>query len=178
MDERQWTDRPLSPGELIKGPDWDVRLVEVGVQSLISGDLDAALAFLAPGVPVLGLAEGPAPGDHAIRIARDHALLITSAPPGATPGWLGDGFAFSAAGDRYACLALEGPGARHLLAHGLASPLPMASPSAAIGFAGITALLTAAPAGLFLWVERARLTEVSGALARVTSRPTTQVAVG
>ncbi len=167
MDERDWTDRPLTATETINTNGIRVAPQETGYQSLISGDLEAALALLAPGASMLGFAQTPETSDHAIRIARDQALLITAAPPVSEAGWNADGFAFSPAGGRFACLSLTGPSALELLAHGLNSPPPKGSPSAALRFAGASALVTGTSDGLRLWVERGHLTFVTGFLMQV-----------
>jgi hypothetical protein len=164
MDERTWTDRPLAEGASLDLCTTRVTREEVAFVSLVSGDLDAALSALCPAAPMLGLGEGTQAGDYAIRIARDHAALVTRAAPDLRPGWHDAGFALSRADDRFACLALRGAGAREVLARGLASPLPHASPSAALRFAGRTALLTGAEDGLRLWVERGDLTFVTSFL--------------
>ena len=49
-------------------------------QTLISGDLDAAIAGLAPGAPILGLYALAPESAHALRIGRTSALLVTPAP--------------------------------------------------------------------------------------------------
>jgi hypothetical protein len=49
-------------------------------QTLISGDLDAAIAELAPGAPMLGLYALAPESAHALRIGRASALLITPGP--------------------------------------------------------------------------------------------------
>jgi hypothetical protein len=49
-------------------------------QTLISGDLDAAIAELAPGAPMLGLYALAPESAHALRIGRMSALLITPGP--------------------------------------------------------------------------------------------------
>ena len=76
-------------------------------QTLISGDLEAALEALAPGAPLLGL-YGLAPDSaHALRIARDQALLVTPAPLGVAEGWR-DGWCATAVDDGWACVDVEG----------------------------------------------------------------------
>lgn len=167
MDERNWTDQPLMAADTIDGNGVRVARQDTGCQSLISGDLETALALLAPGASMLGFAQTPKTSDHAIRIARDQALLITAAPPMSEAGWNAKGFAFSPAGGRFACLSLIGPNALDLLAHGTNSAPPTGSPSAALRFAGTSALVTGNSDGLNLWIERGHLTFVTGFLQRV-----------
>ncbi len=56
-------------------------------QTLVSGDLEAAIKALASGAPLLGLYELAPKGRHALRIARDRALLVTPAPLAAEDGF-------------------------------------------------------------------------------------------
>lgn len=164
-DERDWTDRPLGPDAALDLGGATLRREAPAGLSLVSGDLTAAQAALCPQAPMLGLAE-PAPQDaaHGIRIGPDRALLVLPAPASLGDGWHAAGFAHSRADGLYVVLALTGPEAPARLSAGLASPLPAASPSAAIRFAGTTALLTGLPdnAGLRLWVEAAHLTYITG----------------
>ncbi|MDJ0822854.1 MAG: hypothetical protein QNJ09_13725 [Paracoccaceae bacterium] len=172
MDERIWTDRPLAVGTTIELPGCRVTRVEVGCQSLLSGDLQAGLDILAPDAEMLGFADTPGTADHAIRIARDQALLVTAKPMESQPGWHPQGFALSPAGGRYACLSLIGPNAAELLAHGLTSAPPWDSPSAAVNFAGVPALVTGTSNGLTLWVESAYLTYVTSFMAQIAEGQT------
>lgn len=171
MDERRWTDRPLAPGESIETPGCVVTRREPGVLNLVSGNLDAALGILAPNAARLGFAETPGTSDFALRIGRDHALLVTSKAPRLAPGWHEQGFSLSAAGDFYACLTLVGPSAPDLLAHGLAAPPPWGSPSAAVQFCGVRSFVSGVPGGLALWLEAGFLTYCSSFLARCTQEP-------
>lgn len=165
MDERDWTDRPLEIGARIETPDCTVTRREVGELSLISGDLRAALAVLAPQAALLGFGETPEGPDFALRIGRDQALLVTNAALPVAAGWHAGGFALSPAGQGLARLDLTGPGAADLLAHGLAAPAPWTSPSAAILFCGHRVLVSGLPDGLSLWVEQGRLTSCCSFLA-------------
>lgn len=82
MDERIWTNTSPEPGERADYPGLTVTCDAPGGAQMISGDLEAALAVLAPGAPVLGCG-APAPqGPHAIHVARDRAILVTPAAPG------------------------------------------------------------------------------------------------
>ena len=80
MRETDWTAARRAEGARVARPGFSARARTGHGQTLISGDLDAALAALAPGAPFVGL-HGLAPdGPHALRIAPDKALLVT---PGA-----------------------------------------------------------------------------------------------
>ncbi len=121
-------------------------------QTLISGDLDAALAALAPGAPRVGLFGLAPEGPHALRIARDRALLVTPAPLGAADGWR-EGFCATNVDDGWTVVEVEGPGAPLVLMQGTAADLSAGSPSAAVQFAGLRCLLARAGAGFRLHVE-------------------------
>ncbi|WP_425039513.1 hypothetical protein [Primorskyibacter sp. S187A] len=168
MDERIWTDTPLQEGERLAKPDCEITRVATGHQSLISGQLDAALRLLAPDIPEAGFGGRADPAETAIRIARDRMLLVTRAPLPQPAGWHAAGFAVSRAGALYAPLRFSGTCAWDMLAHGLISPPPHGSRSAALHVAGISALVTG-PAegradGLTLWVPQAHLTYLTSFL--------------
>ncbi len=79
MRETQWPPARGRAGILIDGPRLQVRALDGLCQTLISGDLEAAVAALAPGAPTLGLYALLPAGAHALRIGRMSALLVTSA---------------------------------------------------------------------------------------------------
>jgi len=161
VDERIWTDRPLEVGAQIASDDCTVTRVAPGHLTLISGDLRAALALLAPKAALLGFGARPDGPDLALRIGRDHALLSTDAPIATAPGWQPGGFAIGPAGDGFACFRLSGTGAAERLVHGLAAAPPWGSPSAAVQVCGVRALVSGAEDGLVLWVEHGLATYIS-----------------
>ncbi|MEM7723623.1 MAG: hypothetical protein AAF376_14810 [Pseudomonadota bacterium] len=146
MDERVWTDRPLGIGERIEGADLVVTRDEPGHLTLISGDVEAAVADLAPGAPILGLGQIADHRPTAIRIARDRGLLVTDRPV-ARFATYDNGIAASPADGLYACLTVTGPRASALLAEATAVDVAAGSPSAAITAMGCSVLLTGVPNG-------------------------------
>lgn len=166
MDERLWTDRALEVGGAWAVPGCRIARPPARCQTLISGDLPAALAALSVEGPCLGFAEAPAGADHAICIGQDQALVITQARPTLSAGWHAPGFALTEAGGAFQALSLTGPDAFDVLAHGLAAPPPAGSPSAALLFAGVRALVTGDADALSLWVQSADLPYVTSFLAR------------
>jgi hypothetical protein len=164
MDERVWTDAPLAEGAVMTGDGVAIRRVAPGAMALISGDLDAAGAALAPGAAMVGLGARSDMRPVALRIARDRALLLTDAPVTAG-GWFDPGFAVSPAEGLYACLSITGPGARALIAEGTSVDPDGASPSAAVLFADCPCLLSGTADGWLLWVEAPMLTYLTGWLA-------------
>ncbi len=153
MDERAWTNRTPAPGDRIEGTGVTIGCVAPGGAVMISGDLDAALAALMPGAPLIGLGAGAPEGPFALRIARDRALVVTDAPLAATPGWHGS-YAATPADDLYFCLVVEGEAAATIAACGTGAPLDASSPSAMVLFAGTPCLVARGNGGFRIWVQR------------------------
>ncbi len=115
-------------------------------------DKSLALAALVPGAAVLGCG-APAPeGPHAIRVARDRAILVTPASLSVQPGWHGS-YALSLADDLFAAIILSGPRAEEIASACTATPLDGSSPSATTLFAGVGALVTRAGETLVIRVQ-------------------------
>ncbi len=123
--------------------------------TLISGDLDAAIRALAPGAPKVGFAAEIGADAHALRIAREKALLATPAPLDADPGWRAEGFCASAADGAWTAFEISGPGAAHVIAQGTPVDPNAGSASAAALFAGRTALVSRSGDAFRLVVETA-----------------------
>ena len=133
-------------------------------QTLISGDLDAAIAELAPGAPMLGLYALASEGAHALRIGRTSALLVTPAPPigrseerpsldgPCIEGWR-DGWCATSVDDAWAAVEVSGQDATQALMQATSSDLASGSPSAAVIFFGLRGLLVKTPAGFRVHVE-------------------------
>ena len=79
MRETRWPAARGRAGLLIDRPRLQARALDGLGQTLISGDLEAAVAALAPGAPTLGLYALAPEGAHALRIGRMSALLVTPA---------------------------------------------------------------------------------------------------
>jgi hypothetical protein len=119
-------------------------------QTLVSGDLEAALKALAPGAPLVGFCGRAPDGPHAL--PRDRALLVTLAPLGAADGWR-EGFCATTVDDGWAVVEVEGPDAPLVLIQGTAADLSAGSPSAAVLFAGERCLIARTVGGFRLHVE-------------------------
>ena len=166
MREMDWPPARRSEGQLIDRPRLKARALTGRGHTLISGDLEAAIAALAPGAPLIGL-HAPAPeGAHALRIARDCALLVTPLALGAENGWR-DGWSATTVDDGFAALDVEGPDAPLALMQGTSADLAAGSPSAAVLFAGFRCLIARTDSGFRLHVEapwlEALLTWLDGA---------------
>lgn len=151
MHERDWTCGTPMEGDAIAADGLRVNCLPSGGATLVSGNLVAAVEALAPAAPMLGLlAEIPHDGPYWMRIARDRALLCTTAPLH-VEGWQ-DGFATSAADDLFVAFAVRGDRAGQLR-DALVSAAP-GSPSAATLILGHRAIAAAEAGGCRLWVER------------------------
>ena len=90
MREREWASPIPVSGDVMEGTGVRVICRDIGGASLISGDLDAGLAALAPDAPLLGLlGEMPQTGPAALRIGRDRAVLLWEEPRDDIHGWFG-----------------------------------------------------------------------------------------
>jgi hypothetical protein len=152
MREMRWPPARSGAGLLIDTPRLEARRrSEVG-QTLISGDLEAAAAQLAPGAPMLGL-YAPAPeGAHALRIGRSSALLVSPAPLVVADGWR-EGWCATCVDDGWAAIDVSGAGAPLALAEGTSADLTAGSRSAAVIFFGLRGLLARTASGFRIHVE-------------------------
>ena len=156
MREMQWTPARGGADLLIDRPRLAARRLGGLGQTLISGDLDAAIGSLAPGAPTLGL-YAPAPDSaHALRIGRNSALLVTPAPLAARDGWR-DGWCATSVDDGWAAVEVSGEDSAQALMQATSADLGSGSPSAAVLVFGLRALLARTPAGFRVHVEAPRL---------------------
>jgi sarcosine oxidase gamma subunit len=166
MRETAWAPARRGEGTLIDRPLLRARALIGRGHALISGELEAAIAALAPDAPLVGLYAPVPEGAHALRIARDRALLVTRAPLGAADGWR-DGWCATGVDDGWSAIDVEGFDAPSALAQGTSADLAADSPSAAVLFAGLRCLLVRTDAGFRLHVEapwlEALLTWLDGA---------------
>ena len=166
MREMAWPPARRPGGTLIERPRLKARALAGSGSTLISGDVGGAVQTLAPGAPVFGLHALAPEGAHALRIARDRALLATPSPLGWTDGWR-DGWCATSVDDGWAAIDVSGPDAPLALMQGTPVELAGGSPSAAVLFAGLRCLLLRTEAGFRLhleapWLE-ALLTWMDGA---------------
>lgn len=166
MDERIWTNPRPEPGQVAEFPGLTVTCLAPGGALMVSGDLGAALAALAPGAPFVGCGGDAPEGPHAIRVARDRAILVTPQPLGVAPGWHG-GHAVSPADDLYAVVSLSGPRMEDIAAACTATPLDGSSPSATTLFAGLGAHVTRQGAALVVRVQQPDAAALWSMLARL-----------
>ena len=120
-------------------------------QTLISGDLDAAVAGLTPAAPMLGLYALLPAGAHALRIGRTSALLVTPEPLSVADGWR-DGWCTSV-DDGWAAVEVSGQDAPQALMQATSADLASGSPSAAVFIFGLRGLLARTPSAFRVHVE-------------------------
>jgi hypothetical protein len=152
MREMDWPPARGGAALLIDRPRLHARRLDGLGQTLISGDLDAALAALAPGAPMLGLYALAPAGAHGLRIGRTSALLVTPAPIAAHDGWR-DGWAATGVDDGWAAVEVSGADAGNALMQATSADLASGSASAAALVFGLRGLIARTPAGFRVHVE-------------------------
>lgn len=153
MREMHWPETEPLKGVLIDTGVLHVSCAPMGGAALISGDLGAAVAALAPGALMLGLGEECGALPWAARIARDRVLLVTQSTCSARAGWHEGGFAVTPADDLWTAFTITGPAADRVIAEGTAVDPDGGSPSAAVLFAGRSGLLLRVSSGYVVCVE-------------------------
>ncbi len=121
-------------------------------QTLISGDLDAAVAALAPGAPMLGLYALLPAGAHALCIGRTSALLVTRGTLAVADGWR-DGWCATSVDDGWAVVEISGADAPEALMQATSADVASGSPSTAVLVFGLRGLLVKTASGFRLHVE-------------------------
>ena len=157
MREMHWPPAARAEGVILENPRLTAHALRGLGSTLLSGDLEKAIEALARGAPTLGLYARAPEGAHALRIARDRALLVTPAPLRADDGWR-EGWCATSLDDAWAALDVSGPDAALALMQGTAADLAGGSPSAAVRFAGLRCLLLRTETGFRLHLEAPWLT--------------------
>jgi hypothetical protein len=152
MREINWPPAWRAEGILIDRSRLQARALSGRGSAMISGEIEAAIRALAPGAPILGLYALAPEGAHALRIARDRALLVTPAPLGTADGWR-ESWCATSVDDGWAAVDVAGPETPLALMQGTSTDLAANSPSAAVLFAGLRCLLVRTEAGFRLHVE-------------------------
>jgi len=152
MRETRWPAARGRFGLLIDRPRLQVRALDKLGQTLVSGDIEAAVGALAPGAPILGLYALAPEGAHALRIGRASALMITPAPFAAPEGWR-DGWCATAVDDGWAVVEVSGADTSLALMQATSAELGAGSLSAAVLLFGLRALLARTQVGFRVHVE-------------------------
>jgi hypothetical protein len=152
MRETRWPPARGRSGLLIDRVRLQARALDGLGQTLISGDLAAAVAALAPGAPILGLHALAPEGAHALKIGRTSALLVTPAAIAVPDGWR-DGWCATGVDDGWAAVEVFGLDAPLALMQATSADLASGSSSAAVFVFGLRALLARTQVGFRLHVE-------------------------
>ncbi|RUW62574.1 hypothetical protein [Mesorhizobium sp. M7A.F.Ca.US.008.03.1.1] len=137
----KWSVGPNWQSAVITAPGLAVRAVLDLNQLMVSGDLDAwarASGVDGPGVGAFGAAQGDR---YAARLARDRLLVVSDSPLGIATGWHADGFALTAISAGLQVFEVEGTELDGFIARGTTVDPGQASASAALSFAGISAIV-------------------------------------
>jgi sarcosine oxidase, subunit gamma len=121
-------------------------------QTMISGNLDAALAEIAPGAPTLGLYALAPESAHALRIGRASALLVTPTPISVAEGWR-EGWCATSVDEGWAAVEVSGEDASKAVMQATSADLASGSPSAAVLVFGLRGLLAKTPSGFRVHVQ-------------------------
>lgn len=145
-------------------PDWQSAVIEVpglrigpvaGLhQRLISGDLAAwadASGVDGIGVGAFGAAQGVR---YAARLARDRLLVVSEAALAIDTGWHAQGFAATEISAGLQVFEVEGPALDAFIARGTTLDQRQASASAALSFAGVSAIVYRHEGRLRIHVDR------------------------
>ena len=135
-----WNPQPDWGTARIERDGYSIRRVPGLGQTLVSGEIDVAIAEFTPDAPEAGLWSVVEAEPFAVRIARDRALLVSPAPLGVVPGWR-NGCAVTPCDDAYAILEVSGTALREIVAEGTSVDIEAGSRSAAVLFAGVTVFL-------------------------------------
>jgi hypothetical protein len=138
---RFWTAAPAEGQAQFVARDVAVKVVGGLWQALLSGPQRfgaGRLAGFAAPVGFSGVAAGP---HYAVAIARDRSLIVSEGATALAEGWDGESAtAVTRMDDAFVVLDLEGPGLADLLSKATTLEFADASPSAALGFAGLPCL--------------------------------------
>jgi hypothetical protein len=137
----RWPAAPDWASARIEGAGFTVRSVAGLRQLLVSGDFDAwnrASGLTGQGAGALALTKGAA---WQVRVARDRLLAVSSKPFSVEPGWHGEGFAVTRMDAALHVFEVEGEGVDDVIARATTQDPESASPSAAMLFAGVNAVV-------------------------------------
>ena len=150
----KWSVAPDWQSVVITTPGLAIRAVLDLNQLLVSGDLDAWTR--ASGVDGTGVgAFGTAQGDrYAARLARDRLLVVSNSTLAVATGWHAEGFAVTAISAGLQMFEAEGMALDAFIARGTTLDPSQATASAALSFAGISAVVYRHGGKLRIHVDR------------------------
>ncbi|AZV18351.1 MULTISPECIES: hypothetical protein [unclassified Mesorhizobium] len=150
----KWSVAPDWQSAAITTPGLAIRAVLDLNQLMVSGDLDAwtrASSIGGTGVGAFGIAQGDR---YAARLARDRLLVVSKSPLAIATGWHADGFAVTAISAGLQIFEAEGMALDAFIARGTTLDPAKPSASAALSFAGISAVVYRLDGKLRIHVDR------------------------
>ncbi|MBZ9743145.1 MULTISPECIES: hypothetical protein [unclassified Mesorhizobium] len=150
----KWSAAPDWQSATINAPGFVMSAVLGLDQLLVSGDLDAWARLSGmdgTGVGAFGAAQGDR---YAARLARDRLLVVSNAPLAIAAGWHAEGFAVTAISAGLQVFEAEGPALDAFIARGTTLDPRQSSASAALSFAGISAIVYRHDGKLRIHVDR------------------------
>ena len=150
----KWSVAPDWQNAVIATPGLAIRAVLDLNQLLVSGDLDAwtrASRIGGTGVGAFGTAQGDR---YAARLARDRLLVVSNSPLAIAMGWHAEGFAVTAISAGLQMFEVEGMALDAFIARGTTLDPAKPSASAALSFAGISAVVYRHDGKLRIHVDR------------------------
>jgi sarcosine oxidase gamma subunit len=137
----KWSVAPDWQDAVIATPGLAVRTISGLTQLLVSGDLDAWARASGADGNVVG-AFGAAEGDrYAARLARDRLLVVSNSPLAIAMGWHAEGFAATAISAGLQMFEVEGTALDAFIRRGTTLDPAQPSASAALSFAGVSAIV-------------------------------------
>ncbi|UVK43292.1 sarcosine oxidase subunit gamma family protein [Mesorhizobium sp. AR07] len=150
----KWSVVPDWQSAVITAPGLVVRVIAGLNQLLVSGDLDAwarTSGMDGKGVGAFGTAQGDR---YAARLARDRLLVVSSTPLAIATGWHTVGFAVTTISAGLRVFEVEGAALDAFIVRGTTLDSAQASASAALSFAGISAVVYRHESKLRIHVDR------------------------
>jgi sarcosine oxidase gamma subunit len=150
----KWSPEPDWRSAQITAPGLLVREVPGLEQLLVSGDLAAWTRHSGidnPAVGAMGAAQG---GRYTARLGRDRLLVVSNTPLAIVAGWHPEGFAVTPISSGLRVFEAEGPALDAFVSRGTTIDPRSASASAALSFAGISAILYRHHGKLRIHVDR------------------------
>lgn len=144
----KWTPTPDWTEVEIVRESWSAKPVLGLSMALVAGNIASAISTLAPHLSEVGLWQVAIASDHVIRIARDKALIVTSAPMLFETGWNAAGFSVTDASSAYGVLEIAGRTLPDILAEATAADFNVGSRSASLLFADVACLVTRTAPGI------------------------------
>ncbi|MGX7876397.1 hypothetical protein ACVDG5_030245 [Mesorhizobium sp. ORM6] len=138
----KWSVAPDWQSAVITAPGLVVSAISRLDQLLVSGDLEAWARVSGVKADGVGAFFGVAEGErYAARLARDRLLVVSNTPLAIAGGWHAEGFAVTEISAGLLVLEVEGSALDAFIARGTTLDPKQTSASAALSFAGISAIV-------------------------------------